>query len=82
MKHQPFYLPRSGKLVTQLPGGINFAYDLCLVRSRDSWKGPSKEYNVELEKKHQSQTNNAKKMSFRASKRPWKFRTRKTAKKC
>ena len=50
MKHQPFYLPRSGKLVTQLPGGITFAYDLRLGHSRDCWKGPAKEYNDEIEK--------------------------------
>ena len=50
MKHQPFYLPRSGKLVTQLPRGITFAYDLHLGRSRDRWKGPAKDYNVEIEK--------------------------------
>ena len=50
MKRQQFYLPRSGKLVTQLLGGISFAYDLRLVRSRDRWKGPPEEYNVEREK--------------------------------
>ena len=50
MKHQPFYLPRSGKLVTQLPGGITFAYDLRLGRLRDHWKCLAKEYNVETEK--------------------------------
>ena len=48
MEHQQFYLPRSGKLVTQLPGGITFAYDLYLDRSRDRWKGLIEEYNVEL----------------------------------
>ena len=47
MKRQQFYLPRSGKLVTQLPRGITFAYDLRLGRSRDHWKGPTEEYNVE-----------------------------------
>ena len=52
MKRQPFYLPRSIKLVTQLPGGITFAYDLRFGRSRDCWKGPAKEYNVEIEKRH------------------------------
>ena len=51
MKRQQFYLPRSGKLVTQLPGDITFAYDLHLGRSRDRWKGPTKEYNVEIEKR-------------------------------
>ena len=39
MKHQQFYLPRSGKLVTQLPGGLTFAYDLHLGHLRDHWKG-------------------------------------------
>ena len=39
MKRQQFYLPQSGKLVTQLPRGITFAYDLCLGRLRDYWKG-------------------------------------------
>lgn len=48
---QQFYLPRNGKLVTQLPRGINFAYDLHLGRSRDHWKGPIKEYNVKIEKR-------------------------------
>jgi hypothetical protein len=46
MTRQPFYLPRSGKLVTQLPWGITFAYDLRLGHSRDHWKDPTKEYNV------------------------------------
>ena len=50
MKHQQFYLPRSGKLVTQLPEGINFAYDLHFGHSRDHWKDPLEEYNVEIEK--------------------------------
>ena len=49
MKHQQFYLPRSGKLVTQLPRGITFAYDLCLGHLRDHWKGPTEEYNDEIE---------------------------------
>ena len=44
MKCQQFYLPRSGKLVTQLPGGITFAYDLHLGHLRDHWKGPVEEY--------------------------------------
>ena len=39
MKHQQFCRPRSGKLVFQLPGGVTFAYDLHLGRSRDRWKG-------------------------------------------
>ena len=45
MKRQQFYLPRSGKLVTQLPEGVTFAYDLCLGRLRDHWKGFAEEYN-------------------------------------
>ena len=44
MKRQPFYLPRNGKLVTQLPGGITFAYNLRLGHLRDRWKGPAEEY--------------------------------------
>ena len=47
MKCQPFYLPRSGKLVTQLPEGITFAYDPYLGCLRDRWKGLTEEYNVE-----------------------------------
>ena len=47
MKRQQFYLPRSGKLVTQLPEGVTFAYDLRLRRSRDRYKGPSEEHNAE-----------------------------------
>ena len=50
MKRQTFYLLRSGKLVTQLLGGITFAYNLRLGHSRDRWKGPSKEYNFESKK--------------------------------
>ena len=46
MKCQQFYLPQSGKLVTQLPRGITFAYDLRLDRSKDRWKGHTEEYNV------------------------------------
>ena len=49
MKCQQFYLPRSGKLVTQLPGGITFAYEIHLGHSKDRWKGPAEEYNDELE---------------------------------
>ena len=44
MKHQQFYLPQSGKLVTQLLGGITFAYDLRLGHLRDRWKGLAEEY--------------------------------------
>ena len=55
MKCQPFYLPWSGKLVTQLPGGITFAYDLRLGHSRDRWKGHTEEYNAEIEEKYLSQ---------------------------
>ena len=50
MECQQFYLPWSGKLVSQLPGGITFAYDLRLGRLRDYWKGLAEEYNVEIEK--------------------------------
>jgi len=49
MKHQQFYLPRSGKLVTQLPGGITFAYDLRLGHLRDHWKDLAEEYIDKLE---------------------------------
>ena len=51
MERQQFYLPRSGKLVTQLPGGITFAYDLRLGHLRDRCKGLTEEYNVETKKK-------------------------------
>ena len=44
MKHQLLYLPQSGKLVTQLPRGITFAYDLHLGHLRDRWKGLAEEY--------------------------------------
>ena len=56
MKRQQFYLPRSGKLVTQLPGGITFAYDLCLGHLRDRWKGPAKDYidKIEYRSSHSS----------------------------
>ena len=79
MKHQPFYLRWRGKLVTQLLGGITFAYDLYLGHLRDRWKGLAKEYNVEIENIFYKWWQ---KTSFRTSKRPRKFRTRKTAKKC
>ena len=45
MKRQRFCGPRSGKLVCQLPGGVTFAYDLCLGRSRDRQKGLVEGYN-------------------------------------
>ena len=51
MKRQPFYLPGSGKLVTQLPRGITFAYDLRLGHSSDHWKGLAKEYIVKIKKR-------------------------------
>ena len=51
MKRQQFYLPQSGKLVTQLPGGITFAYDLRLGHLRDRWKGPAEEYIDKIEKR-------------------------------
>ena len=76
MKRQQFYLPQSGKLVTQLPRGITFVYDLRLGHLRDRWKGLTEEYNVGIHCK-----NDAKKTSFSASKQPWKFRTWKTTKK-
>ena len=44
MKRQQFYLPQSGKLVTQLPWGITFAYNLHLGHLRDRWKGLAKGY--------------------------------------
>ena len=49
MKRQQFYLPQSGKLVTQLPGGITFAYDLRLGHLRDHWKGLAEEYIDKIE---------------------------------
>ena len=51
MKRQQFYLPRSVKLVTQLPGDITFAYDLHLGHLRDHWKGATEEYIDEIEKR-------------------------------
>jgi hypothetical protein len=84
MKCQQFYLPQSGKLVTQLPGGITFACDLCLGHLRDRWKGLAEEYIDKLEERYHSYRSSKampKKMSFRASKRPRKFGTRKLPKK-
>ena len=75
MKRQQFYLPQSDKLVTQLPGGITFACDLRLGHLRDRWKGLAEEYIALLAQAM------PKKMSFRASKRPRKFGTRKLPKK-
>ena len=80
MKHQQFYGPQSGKLVCQLPGGVNFAYDLRLGHLRDHWKGPAEEYIDEIKVARFTQAM-PKKMSFRASKQPRKFGTRKTVKK-
>ena len=54
MKHQQFCGPQSGKFVSQLPEGVTFAYDLHLGHSRDRWKGPTEEYNVEIEEKQYS----------------------------
>ena len=51
MKRQQLYLPRSGKLVTQLPEGITFAYDLRLGHLRDCWKGTAEEYINEIEER-------------------------------
>ena len=51
MKRQQFYLPQSGKLVTQLPGGITFACDLHLGHLRDHWKGLAEEYIDKLEER-------------------------------
>ena len=82
MKRQQFYLPQSGKLVTQLPGGITFAYDLRLGHLRDHWKDLAEEYIDKLEEIAVALLTQAmpKKMSFRASKRPRKFGTRKLPK--
>ena len=52
MKLQWFCGPRSGKLVCQLPGGVTFAYDLHLDRTRKFWKGLAKEQNSEKGKTH------------------------------
>ena len=49
MKRQQFYLPQIGKLVTQLPRGITFAYDLRLGHLRDHWKGLAEEYIGKIE---------------------------------
>ena len=51
MKRQQFYLPQSGKLVTQLPGGITFACDLRLGHLRDRWKGLAEAYIDKLEER-------------------------------
>ena len=51
MKRQQFYLPQSGKLVTQLPGGITFAYDLRLGHLRDHWKDLAEEDIDKLEER-------------------------------
>ena len=51
MKRQQFYLPQSGKLVTQLPGGITFACDLHLGHLRDRWKGLAEDYIDKLEER-------------------------------
>lgn len=48
MKRQQFYLPRNSKLVTQIPEGITFAYDLCSGHLRDHCKGPTEEYNESI----------------------------------
>ena len=54
MKCQQFYLLGSGKLVTQLLGGITFAYDLRLGHLRDRWKGLAEEYIEKLEERYHS----------------------------
>jgi hypothetical protein len=77
MKRQKSCGPRLGKLVHQLPGVVTFAYDLCFRRKIAHWKDISKDYNS---CRKFCERNVPKKMSFRASKRLQKFRTRKTAK--
>ena len=47
MEHKKIFDLRSGTLVCQIHGSINFAYNLLFGQSRDNWKGPSKEQNIE-----------------------------------
>ena len=46
MKRQKSCGPRLGKLVHQLPGVVNFAYDLRFRHMIAHWKDLSKAYNA------------------------------------
>jgi hypothetical protein len=46
MKRQKSCGPRLGKLVHQLPGVVNFAYDLRFRRMIARWKDLSEDYNI------------------------------------
>jgi hypothetical protein len=81
MKRQKSCGPRLGKLVHQLPRVVTFAYDLHFRRMIAHWKDLSEEYNSCTKFQDEILNHNIpQKTSFRASKRLWKFRTRKTAK--
>ena len=82
MKRQKSCGPRLGKLVHQLLGVVNFAYDLCFRRMIARWIGIMEDIhfggsimpsniieNIDLEKP-----------SFRPSKWPWKLKTAKNSK--
>jgi hypothetical protein len=84
MKRQKSCGPRLGKLVHQLPGVVTFAYDLRFRRTIARWKGLTEKNNFDwprLVPLAITWAPNPQKMSFRASKRPQKFGTRKTAEK-
>jgi hypothetical protein len=83
MKRQKSCGPCLGKLVHQLPGVVTFAYDLRFRLAIAHWKGITEKNNSDWLRLVPSVVTwalNAKKTSFRASKRPQKFGTRKTAK--
>jgi hypothetical protein len=82
MKHQNSCGPRWGKLVHQLPGVINFTYDLYLGSMIAHWKYIDKEIHLggSIKPLNIIEVFDHEKTSFRPSKWPQYFRNRKTAK--
>jgi hypothetical protein len=74
--------PLLGSLVYQLPGGITLAYDPHLGCTIFHWKGIIKDIflGAQLETLDNIDVIYQRKTSFRPSKWPWKFRSRKIAK--
>jgi hypothetical protein len=73
MKCQKSCGPRLGKLVHQLPGVVNFAYDLCFRHVIACWKGI-------VEENFDSLCLSLEKPSFRPSKWPQKLKPAKNSK--
>jgi hypothetical protein len=74
--------PILGSLVYQLLGGVTLAYDLCLGRTIDRWKGIIKEIHLggSIEPSTIIENIDPKKPSFRPSKWPQKLKIAKNSK--